>query len=131
MPLMWAHAEYIKLLRSVTDSQVFDLIPEVAERYLLGPNTHRRFEVWKHNRQVGRIGKGYTLRVQIDAPFRLHWTSDEWRTINDNPSSGTALGIDFVDVPISAGQRAPIRFTFFWTRNSSWEGRDYMVEVES
>ena len=34
MPLMWAHAEYIKLLRSVSDGHVFDLIPEVASRYL-------------------------------------------------------------------------------------------------
>lgn len=34
MPLMWAHAEYVKLLRSVSDGQVFDLIPVVAERYL-------------------------------------------------------------------------------------------------
>src|SRR5712664_1646173 len=33
MPLMWAHAEYIKLLRSTHDGQVFDRIPAVAERY--------------------------------------------------------------------------------------------------
>ncbi len=33
-PLMWAHAEYIKLLRSVADGKVFDLVPEVAARYL-------------------------------------------------------------------------------------------------
>ena len=31
MPLMWAHAEYVKLLRSVTDGHVFDLLPIVAE----------------------------------------------------------------------------------------------------
>ena len=55
MPLMWAHAEYIKLLRSVADGRVFDLIPEVAERYLSGRNTRHRFEVWKHNRQVSSI----------------------------------------------------------------------------
>ena len=30
MPLMWAHAEYIKLLRSVRDGKVSDLIVEVA-----------------------------------------------------------------------------------------------------
>lgn len=36
-----------------------------------------------------------------------------------------------MDVPIPAEQRAPIRFTFFWTNNSSWEDRDYTVEVES
>ena len=34
MPLMWAHAEYVKLLRSVADGRVFDLIPVVADRYL-------------------------------------------------------------------------------------------------
>ncbi|MEO5573118.1 MAG: hypothetical protein ABIR48_01325 [Gammaproteobacteria bacterium] len=33
MPLMWAHAEYVKLLRTVADDQVFDCIPIVAERY--------------------------------------------------------------------------------------------------
>jgi glucoamylase len=131
MPLMWAHAEYIKLLRSVSDGQVFDLIPEVADRYLSGRQIGRLFEVWKHNRQVGRIKKGYTLRIQVPAPFRLHWTSDEWNTVTDTPSVGTALGIDFVDVPIPADQRAPVRFTFVWTNSSSWEGRDYMVEVES
>ena len=32
MPLMWAHAEYIKLLRSTADGKVYDAIPEVAER---------------------------------------------------------------------------------------------------
>src|SRR5437773_6090685 len=37
MPLMWAHAEYVKLLRSVRDQRVFDSIPEVANRYI-----HRR-----------------------------------------------------------------------------------------
>ena len=34
MPLMWAHAEYIKLLRSASDRQVYDVIPEVRQRYL-------------------------------------------------------------------------------------------------
>ena len=51
--------------------------------------------------------------------------------VKDTPSAGTALGIDFVDVPIPADQRSPVRFTFFWTNNNSWVGRDYVVEVES
>ena len=131
MPLMWAHAEYIKLLRSVADGRVFDLIPEVAECYLSGRNTRHLFEVWKHNRQVRRIRKDHTLRVQGDASFRLHWTNNEWRTVNVGPSSGTALGIEFVDIPIPPEQHAPIRFTFFWTSKGSWEGRDYMVDIES
>lgn len=34
MPLVWAHAEYIRLLRSLRDDAVFDLPPRTAERYL-------------------------------------------------------------------------------------------------
>jgi glucoamylase len=45
MPLMWAHAENIKLLRSVSDDRVFDLVPEVSDRYLSVPNNRQRFEV--------------------------------------------------------------------------------------
>src|SRR4029077_5706944 len=33
MPLAWADAEYIKLVRSAADGEVFDLVSEVAERY--------------------------------------------------------------------------------------------------
>lgn len=130
MPLMWAHAEYIKLLRSASDGRVFDLIPDVAGRYLGDRKACQLFEVWKTNRRVRVVKKGYTLRVQASDSFRLHWTADEWTTVKDTPSSNTALGIEFVDIPIAAAQRAPIRFTFFWTKSNSWEGRDYMVEIK-
>jgi glucoamylase len=130
MPLMWAHAEYVKLLRSVSDGRVFDLIPEVAERYLGDRKACQLFEIWKPNRRVRFVKKGYTLRVQAPVSFHLHWTGDDWDTVKDTPSSATTLGIDFVDIPIVAAQHAPIRFTFFWPGNNSWEGRDYMVEIK-
>jgi glucoamylase len=130
MPLMWAHAEYVKLLRSVSDGRVFDLIPEVAERYLGDRKACQLFEIWKPNRRVRFVKKGYTLRIQAPASFHLHWTGDEWGTVKDTPSSATTLGIDFVDIPIIARQRAPIRFTFFWIESNSWEGRDYIVEIK-
>jgi glucoamylase len=101
MPLMWAHAEYVKLLRSVSDGRVFDLIPEVAHRYLGDRKACQLFEIWKPNRQVRGVKKGYRLRVQVPAPFRLHWTGDEWGTAKDTPSATTAFGVEFVDIPIT------------------------------
>jgi glucoamylase len=129
MPLMWAHAEYIKLLRSVSDGRVFDLIPEVASRYLGDRKARQLFEIWKPNRQVCAVKRGCRLRVQVPAPFHLHWTNDEWHTVKDTPSATTTFGVEFVDIPIAAGQKAPIRFTFFWPKSNSWEGRDYLVEI--
>ncbi len=79
MPLVWAHAEYLTLLRSVADGRVYDLLPHVAERYLSG---QRRpiIEFWKPNRHARTVPRGCTLRVQAPAEFFLHWTADEWRT---------------------------------------------------
>ena len=128
MPLMWAHAEYIKLLRSAFDGQVFDLVREVAERYRTSADRHT-LEIWKPNRRVRSLKAGCTLRVQAPASFRLRWSRDDWQTIEDTASAATPLGIEFVDIPVAASQHAPIRFTFFWPAHGRWEGRDYQVSI--
>jgi glucoamylase len=130
MPLMWAHAEYIKLLRSASDGRVFDVLPDVRTRYLNPSRHRRRLEVWKPNRRVRRVQKGSVLRIQAPAAFRLRWTVDEWQTVSDHPSSPTAFGIEFVDIRVSATQRAPIQFTLFWPERGTWEGVDHAVAVD-
>jgi glucoamylase len=128
-PLMWAHAEYIKLLRSATDGKVFDLVPEVADRYLSGRKARKPMEIWKHNRQVSAVREGFILRMQAGAPFLLHWTRDNWGTVEDSRSTPTALGIEYLDIGILPQQGGRIRFTFFWTDAGRWEGRDFEVAV--
>jgi len=130
MPLLWAHAEYIKLLRSTFDGKVFDSIPEVADRYLGDRSSCKSLEIWKFNRQVGKVKKGRTLRIQALSPFHLHWSKDNWQTAEDTPSQSTALGVDFVDIPIDSQHQEPICFTFFWTLSGNWEQRNYSVMVE-
>ena len=128
MPLMWAHAEYVKLLRSVADGQVFDLIPIVAERYL-GGRGRQDLEVWKPVRQVRQVSIGQTLRIQAPRLFRLHWSDNDWQSAQDGGSTSTLLGIHFWDIAIRATQRAPIRFTFFWPDSDQWENHDYEVAI--
>ena len=129
-PLMWAHSEYIKLLRSSFDGVVFELIPEVQKRY--GERTAcELLEIWKPNRQVRKVKPLYTLRIQHPNSFCLHWSANEWETVEDTPSKKTSLAIEYVDIPISPKQSGtPIRFTFFWTDQDQWEGQDYEVAVE-
>lgn len=128
MPLVWAHAEYIKLLRSAADGRVFDCIPIVAERYL----THsgrQDLEIWKPNRQVKHITPGHILRIQAPKPFRLHLSMDDWQSILDIDCESTSLGIHFVDLPAASALHTAIRFTFYWSAELQWEGRDYAVIV--
>jgi len=130
MPLMWAHAEYIKLLRSTADGKVYDAIPEVAKRYLGRRGAQKRLEVWKQIRRVRFMQPGEILRVQGDAPFTLHWSADNWKTAQDTQSAQNALQIDYVDVPDSVTSSGTcIRFTFHWTEDGRWEGQDYAVTV--
>jgi glucoamylase len=138
MPLMWAHAEYIKLLRTIADGQVFDFIPLVAERYWNGRGA-KDLEVWKPVRQVRTVNRGQRLRIMSPAAFRLRWTLDEWQTVNDIEATRSGVGISFVDIPIGLAQQSPIRFTFYWLETMSypffrcereqWEGRDFTVHV--
>ncbi|MDG6995081.1 MAG: glucan 1,4-alpha-glucosidase [Nitrososphaerota archaeon] len=129
-PLMWAHAEYIKLLRSQSDDRVFDFIPEVGARYLLDRTHCKKIEVWKSNRQPRSVERGTILRIQAPAEFLLHWSSDNWKTIKDNVSINTALQIEFVDIFVAKDQVDPVRFTFFWKSDGRWDGRDYSIEVK-
>ncbi len=41
MPLVWAHAEYLKLARSMAENTVFDMPAESADRYLSGDEIPR------------------------------------------------------------------------------------------
>jgi glucoamylase len=128
MPLCWAHAEYIRLVRSTADGQVFDHLPEVASRY-----SGRRLQpppfLWKFNRQPQAMKPGRTLRIIAGAPFQLRWTRDEWQTTTDTLSTATGFGPHFVDIQVPAEQRAPVRFTFLWTDSQKWEGRDFGVAM--
>jgi glucoamylase len=97
IPLMWAHAEYIKLVRSANDGEIFDLMPEVASRYghlRYGP----KVEIWKPNRQIPAIDPGTTLRIIASERFILHWTRDEWQSFADTASSATVLDLHSVDI---------------------------------
>ena len=130
MPLMWAHGEYIKLLRSTADGKVYDAIPEVSKRYLGEHGKRKQFEVWKPNRHVRFMRVGEILRVQGRVAFILHWSNDNWKTVRDTQSSQNSLQIDYVDLPdVATSSGTCIRFTFYWTEGNSWEGRDYSVTV--
>jgi len=129
MPLMWAHAEYIKLLRSVADGRVFDFIPAVAARYIEGPK-RRRIEIWKHNRQPKAVRAGSLLRFQTTDPFILHWSRDGWANVNDTSATMTPLGVAHADIDLASNETGQIVFTFRWRDPEHWEGRNYTIEIE-
>ncbi|HLJ61435.1 MAG TPA: glucan 1,4-alpha-glucosidase [bacterium] len=132
MPLVWAHAEYIKLHRSIADGRVFDMPPQAAARYRAGRETAGgRYTPWRFNNKSRALAAGTTLRVETLAPAVVHWSDDAWRTVRDSASQDTGLGVHVADIPTAALARgADVRFTFYWPQAARWEGVDFTVIVE-
>lgn len=129
MPLAWAHAEFLKLLRSAEDGEVFDRIPTVEARYHRPDPSRPAWEFWKPNRQPGCAEHTERVRLVAPEPFRLHWTQDDWAHTQESASTTTALGVDFVDLPFPVPVGTVFEFTFYWTVRGTWEGSNHSVRI--
>ena len=129
MPLAWAHAEYMKLLRSLRDGRVFDMPPQTVERYQRSA-VGSDLRTWRFEGQIGSVPDGSTLRIMSRTAARIHWSADGWRTTNDSDTTDSGLGVHYADLPtirLAAGTQ--ILFTFYWPDSQRWEGRDFGVVI--
>jgi glucoamylase len=130
MPLVWAHAEYLKLCRSLADGRVFDRPPQTVERYLVRHTTSDRV-IWRFNNTLRAMPARSVLRVETLAPAVVHWSVDDWRTVHDTATRDTTLGVHVCDLgtaQLRAGDR--VHLTFYWPDADRWEGVDFVVCVE-
>ena len=129
MPLVWAHAEHLKLRRSLNDGRVYDLPPQTWQRYVV-ERTRSSIALWRFNHRLRTMVRGDMLRIQTLAPCVVHWSADEWRTIEDTPSTASGLGDYYTDLPTRAlATGDAVLFTFRWVEVDRWEGVDFRVAV--
>jgi len=131
MPLVWAHSEYLKLLRSADDGRVFDCIPIVEDRYMRGNHPPSHIEVFKASRrQIREMPAGKSLRITSAARFRVTWTPDNWQTTNSLDSTQLGYTGSYADLPTTPEQTGSLSFTLFWPDENRWEGRNFEVALE-
>jgi glucoamylase len=129
MPLVWAHAEHIKLRRSLREGRVFDMPPHPVQRYL-EDQKHSPYFLWRFNHQVRWLSNGKQLRIEITASARIHWSTDDWNTAQDVETHTTGLGNHLADLPTeSLKSGAKIAFTFYWLQADRWEGENFEIRV--
>src|SRR5260370_10373742 len=83
VPLVWAHAEYLKLLRSALDGKVFDRVDPVYERYCETEGrqrVRRKLEIYTRRRPIQRVAAGDTLPILDVDRFQLVWSVDGWKS---------------------------------------------------
>jgi glucoamylase len=131
MPLVWAHAEHLKLRRSLRDGAIFDLPPQTVRRYLRDKTRSPRM-VWRFNHKVRSIPIHKILRVETLAASIVRWSADDWKTVREGQTQDTGLGIQFVDLPTEQlEEQTDIKFTFYWSDAGRWEGRNFAVRISA
>ena len=143
-PLVWAHAEYLKLLRSAYDGQVFDRIEPVYQRYghVKSEHGHARsahhgrshaecIEIFSLHRPIQRITPGATLRVLSDKRFMLIWSDNQWQSTNTAQSRSVGSAGWSADIHPSQRQNpSGLSLTFFWPEENRWLGHNYDLRIE-
>jgi len=129
MPLAWAHAEHVKLLRSLADGRVFDMPPQPRERYQV-QQVRSRHAIWRFNHKCRTLPAGRVLRIELPAAGSVHWSADGWRTIHDTATIDSGLGVHYADLDSAdlAVDREVV-FTLYWSAESRWEGVNYTLRV--
>ncbi len=132
-PLVWSHAEYLKLLRSIADGQVFDRISVVAERYGV-PADQRTFqsriEIFRVNRPITTMMPGSTLRVTDRSRFQVVWSLDDWASTHRTDSRQVGAPGSYADICVTPEVAGSLRFTLHWPAEGRWLGHDYEVTIQ-
>ena len=134
-PLVWAHAEYLKLLRSAVDGKVFDRIDPVYARYCepAGRRLVRRgLEIYTLRRPIQRLPAGSTLRIIDAGRFTVTWTTDNWKTVNTTHAESQGSSGFSVDISTTSGQAgSELSWTLQWTDQNRWLGYNVGLQIEA
>jgi glucoamylase len=133
VPLVWAHAEYLKLLRSALDGKAFDRVDPVYERYCETDGrkrVRRDLEIYSRRRPIQRIAAGETLRILDERQFELFWSQDEWKTTHSEMSRSRGSAGFSADIATEAGS-GTVQWTMHWPDQDGWLGYNVEVKVDA
>jgi glucoamylase len=130
MPLVWAHAEHVKLLRSLSDGAVFDTPPQTVRRYLRA-NTPARCHVWRPDWRAPSMPAGRCLRVDLPQAATVRWSADGWATANETATTDCGIGLYCAELSVAAVP-AGGEVVFTWRNaDGAWLGFNHSVAVTS
>jgi glucoamylase len=139
MPLIWAHAEFLKLLVARERGRPIEWLERVSQHFhttkrragggsaaaqRLQPTRHWRLEV-----PVLLLPPGKSLAIEDREPFVLHLGFDHWQRTEDRIAEPTAFGL--WSVLLSHEELAGATELNFTRRyDSGWEHFDHRVAID-
>ena len=123
-PLVWAHAEYLKLYASQRRAIAPDRLASVAARYAVAPTV-----TVAHVRHAGEVEtEAPTVLIETNEPFVLHVGIDGWQQVSEIASQDGPLGVPAVEIPASLWSGAArLNWTRRFVHSGAWEGVDHII----
>jgi len=129
MPLVWAHAEYIKLAVSRTLGRPFDRPEPVWQRYG-GRRPALKRVIWCAHAPASRLPEGAELTLALTEPGVFRWSIDGWRNIQESRTTANPLGLHTVQIDTRAlGRGRSVDLTYRIEPSGEWAGRDFHITV--
>jgi glucoamylase len=130
MPLVWAHAEFLKLLYARREKRPVELLTcvEAHMRRRQGQGTWH----WCIDAPFDALPADRDLLIETSEPFRLHFGFDGWQSTEDRLSSPLPFGRHGLRLARSElGARIVLDFTFYFIDQARWHGTDYHLRLAS
>lgn len=103
---------------------------QTRQRYLIDKTDSDIF-IWSFTNHYTSIPKGKVLRIQCMHSASVRWTSDNWKSCNDVLTLDSGLGVHYADLQTgNLGHEKQIIYTFFWNEAESWEGKNFILQIE-
>jgi glucoamylase len=128
MPLVWAHAEHLKLICSIRDKAVFDMPRAVQKRYVRDKVTSD-LVIWRQELPVAMLPKAKTLRIETHMATMIQWTTNSWQDVKTNQTADTGLGIHYVDLQTRTLQPGEVRFKLLTSEHHEEAGTEYFIQI--
>jgi glucoamylase len=127
MPLLWTHAEFLKLLVARDTGKPVELLQVVEERYGAKPPAAKTWH-WRAEAAFARLARGRGLVVEHRAPFVLHYGFNGWQLLDDRIARLGPFGIWSVTLtPAELEPNTEVNFTRRF--EGRWEGTDYRITL--
>ncbi len=127
MPLVWTHAEFIKLVLASASGTPVEQLAAVVARYGGAAPAPKAWR-WRPDVPVGTLPAGTALMFQDTRPFTIRYGFDGWRDPRDSESVPGAFGLHVVRLePADLAGHGSIEFTR--RHGEDWAGQDWSARL--
>jgi glucoamylase len=129
MPLVWAHAEFLKLLAAEANRRPAELLEVIETRYG-GKVPDAKVWHWRLGCPIATLPRGKAILIEAPEPFLLHFGYNGWHRAADQQAAATEFGMYGVRIEADdLDSASSLDFTLYYSQRNTWLGRDVEVAI--